>query len=109
MALLAETRRRHELPDNHLTSFGDVGLLTGLILAHFKATDERVPLNTLWTRTDTRNADGNRLKLGNFDENGLNCDNWNWDDNRNDNLRLSRIADEHETADDEAGTYGSYA
>lgn len=32
------------------------------------------------------NADGNRLNLGNFDENGLNCDNWNWDDNHNDNL-----------------------
>ncbi len=32
-------------------------------------------------------ADGNRLNLGNFDEHGLNCDNnWNWDDNRNDNL-----------------------
>ena len=34
----------------------------------------------------TLNADGNRLNLGNFDENGLNCDNYNWDDNRNDNL-----------------------
>lgn len=34
----------------------------------------------------TLNADGNRLNLGDFDENGLNCDNYNWDDNRNDNL-----------------------
>jgi hypothetical protein len=34
----------------------------------------------------TRNADGNRLNLGNFDESGLNCnDNW-WDENRNRNL-----------------------
>lgn len=33
------------------------------------------------------NSDGNRLNLGNFDENGLNCDNWNWNgDNRNSNL-----------------------
>lgn len=28
---------------------------------------------------------GNRLNL-NFSEDGLNCDNWNWDDNRNSNL-----------------------
>ncbi len=31
------------------------------------------------------NVDGNRVYLGNFDENGLNC-NWDWDDNRNDNI-----------------------
>lgn len=30
-------------------------------------------------------VDGNRLNVGNFDETGLNCDNWN-DDERNDNL-----------------------
>lgn len=34
---------------------------------------------------NSRNPDGNRLNLGNFDENGLNCNNW-WNDNRNDNL-----------------------
>ncbi len=34
----------------------------------------------------TRNSDGNRLNLGNFDEHGLNCnDNW-WDENRNSNM-----------------------
>jgi hypothetical protein len=32
------------------------------------------------------NSDGNRLNLGNFDANSLNCDNWNWDDNSNPNL-----------------------
>jgi len=32
------------------------------------------------------NADGNRLNLGNFDDTGLNCNNWNDDDNANDNL-----------------------
>ena len=32
------------------------------------------------------NADGNRLNLGDFDGNGLNCDNWNFDEKRNDNL-----------------------
>jgi hypothetical protein len=32
------------------------------------------------------NADGNRLNLGNFDDIGLDCNNWNFDDNANDNL-----------------------
>ena len=31
-------------------------------------------------------ASGNRLNLGDFDGNGLNCNNWNDDDNANDNL-----------------------
>jgi hypothetical protein len=31
-------------------------------------------------------VDGNRLNLGDFDSNGLNCDNWNQDDDRNSNL-----------------------
>jgi len=34
----------------------------------------------------SRIRDGNRLNLGNFDRDGLNCDNWNWDDDGNDNL-----------------------
>ena len=34
----------------------------------------------------SRNADGNRLNLGDFDDTGLNCNNWNDDDNANDNL-----------------------
>ena len=33
------------------------------------------------------NSDGNRLKL-NWNEGRLNCDNWNWDDNRNSNLAV---------------------
>jgi len=33
------------------------------------------------------NADGNRLNLGDFDADGLNCNNWNWnDDKRNPNI-----------------------
>ena len=32
------------------------------------------------------NAAGNRLNLANFDGTGLNCNNWNFDDNANDNL-----------------------
>jgi len=33
----------------------------------------------------TLNADGNRLYAGDFDETGLNCDNW-WNDNSNANI-----------------------
>lgn len=33
-------------------------------------------------------SDGNRVNLGNFDEDGLNVNN-NWDDNRNSNIGLS--------------------
>lgn len=32
------------------------------------------------------NADGNRLNLGNFDDAGLNCGYWYFDDNANDNV-----------------------
>ena len=31
-------------------------------------------------------SDGNRLNVGNFDETGLSCDYWDWDDERFDNL-----------------------
>ena len=44
-----------------------------------------IPLNGLWTRTDTRFADGNRLNL-NWNEGRLNCDTYNWDENRNGNI-----------------------
>lgn len=33
------------------------------------------------------NEDGNRLNL-NWNEDSLNCDNWNWDDNRNPNIAV---------------------
>ena len=33
-------------------------------------------------------SDGNRVNVGNFDQNGFNVNN-NWDDNRNDNLGLA--------------------
>lgn len=51
--LLGEIRQRMELPAHHLTNFGKVALDAGLILAHFKRTGERVPLDCYWTRTDT--------------------------------------------------------
>ncbi len=81
MKLLADLRQRNDLPATHLTSFGSAALLAGLVLAHFKITGERVPLDRYWVRTDTRRADGIRLGLGDFDESGLCCYSY-WGDYR---------------------------
>lgn len=61
---LEDFRNRLELPAHHCSNFGNVTLLSGLILAHYKATVEQVPLNGLWTRTDSCTSDGDRLRLG---------------------------------------------
>lgn len=76
--LLSELRQRLVFPEHHLSNFGEASLVAGLILAHFKATGERLPLEGQCTRTDTCRAVGNRLVLGSFDENGLHCDSWDW-------------------------------
>jgi len=68
-----------ELPAHHMNGFGQVGMVAGLILAHFKATGERIPLNGYWVRTDTCRADGSRLYLGKFDDAGLHCSGWDYD------------------------------
>lgn len=81
-ALLSGLRRKFNLPETHLVSFGNVALLAGLILAHYKATEERVPLERCWARTDTCDLDGDRLYLGVFDEYGLDCGYWCWDGGR---------------------------
>lgn len=80
MALLANLRREFCLSETHLASFGSPALLAALILAYFKATGERVPLDCLWARTDICYSDGLRLTLGHFDEDGLHCASWSWDD-----------------------------
>jgi hypothetical protein len=80
---LAELRKEYGLPEHHCTSFGSAALVSGLILAHFKRTGERTPLNADWVRTDTLDSDGNRLELGDFDESGLYCDD-SWGGHRND-------------------------
>ncbi len=74
--LLADLRTRLELPAHHMSGFGQVGLVAGLILAHFKATGERIPLNEYWVRTDTCEAEGGRLSLGKFGGTGLRCRCW---------------------------------
>ena len=84
--LLSNLRQRLELPKQHLTGFGEASLVAGLIMAHFKATDERVPLESLWTRIDSCIIVGDRLNLGRFAGGGLNCDRWSWDDLRYDDL-----------------------
>ncbi|MBI5230118.1 MAG: hypothetical protein HY981_02350 [Candidatus Magasanikbacteria bacterium] len=84
--LLAGIRTQTKLPTHHLTELGKVALVSGLILTHYKATNERIPHNRLWIRTDTCRAGCFRLNLGNFDENGLNCNNWNSDETPNENL-----------------------
>ena len=86
MNLLADLRRKHDLPATHLASFGSAALLAGLVLAHFKITGERVPLDCYWTRTDTLHADGRRLNLGFFAAHGLRCARYDWDDDRRDGL-----------------------
>ncbi|MDD2758471.1 MAG: hypothetical protein PHD72_03830 [Patescibacteria group bacterium] len=85
MLALAELREKYGLPVSHCASFGSAALVSGLILAHFKRTGERAPLNTDWVRTDTRHSGGDRLGLGDFGETGLGCDG-DWDGSRDDNL-----------------------
>ncbi|MSU75589.1 MAG: hypothetical protein EXS55_03690 [Candidatus Magasanikbacteria bacterium] len=82
LTLLGEIRTHLELPEHHLANLGKVALNAGLILAHYKATDERIPLNTRWIRTDTCSADGYRLRLGDFDGTGLAGDDWDSDGER---------------------------
>ena len=80
IAILAELRQRFGLPEHHLASFGSASLDSGLILAHFKRTGERTPLNGEWTRTDSLHSDGSRLCLGGFAADGLCCHDLDWDD-----------------------------
>lgn len=89
MAHLAELRAQTKLPSHHLASFGSSALLAGLILAHFKVTGERVPLDDYWVRTDTCSADGSRLSLHWF-EGSLRCGAWHWGGERR--ARLAAFA-----------------
>lgn len=84
--LLPKLRKRLELPEHHLSGFGEASLVAGLILAQFKATGERVPASRMYARTDTCLADGKRLDLGGFDEGGLCCDIWHQTGENPDNL-----------------------
>jgi hypothetical protein len=74
--ILADFRAKLALPAHHMSGFGDAGLVAGLILAHYKATEERIPLDESWVRTDTCGPDGDRLGLGGFSADGLVCGGW---------------------------------
>lgn len=82
LVLMATTRTQYGLPEHHLSNFGSVALLSGLVLAHHKLTRERVPLRGMWARTDTLRSFGARLSLGHFGEAGLRCVSRHWDDER---------------------------
>lgn len=86
LALLGEIRNRLGLPAHHLANFGKVALDAGLILAHYKATGERIPAGLKWIRTDACDADGDRLGLGDFGEAGLHCGGWSFGEDRCDYL-----------------------
>lgn len=81
LALLGEIRTRLELPAHHLVNLGSVAQGVGLILAHYKATKERVPLGDLWARTETCRVGGYRLSLR-WGDGRLYCDYWVWGDGR---------------------------
>jgi hypothetical protein len=76
MVLLAKLRNQLKLPKHHLTDFGSAAMVAGLILAHFKRTGERVPLNLDYVRTTARFSDGKLLNLGCFGESGLRGGYW---------------------------------
>ena len=80
ISILAELRQRFGLPEHHLASFGSASLDSGLILAHFKRTGERIPLKSEWARTDSLSSGGSRLRLGGFGGGGLHCNDWRWGD-----------------------------
>jgi hypothetical protein len=78
IAYLAFLNDRLQLPAHHMSGFGQVALVAGLILAHFRATGKRVPRNILYVRTDTCDADGRRLDL-HWDGAALRCGRWDDD------------------------------
>jgi hypothetical protein len=75
-AYRTELRQKNNLPENHCTSFGSIALQFALILAHFKRTGQRVPLECYYAASDTLRAGGGRLVDGDFDERALVCDDW---------------------------------
>lgn len=79
LKIMIDLQKELGLPENHLTSFGSISLLAGLILTHFKRTGERTPLERKWVRTDTFNSNISRMDLGSFDDSNLSCDYWTRD------------------------------
>jgi len=95
MQLLSALRQYLALSEHHLSSFGEISLVAGLILAHFKATGERVPVDALFARSDTCFAGGNLLHLGDFCGRGLDCDVWYWVDGQPGNIGVFALGVDH--------------
>ncbi len=74
--LRKELQQKYKLLAHHGTTFGSIALLFALILAHFKRTGERVPLQYLYAASDTFHVDGRRLFAGYFHGRGLRCYGW---------------------------------
>lgn len=70
---LFDVREEYNLPSSHLRDFGSAELLSGLILAEFRRSGDRVPFQLDRVRTDTADADDDLLCLGDFNEEGLYC------------------------------------
>ena len=79
--LLTELRTELQLPDHHLTNFGNISLLTALIFYHYKHTGECVPLDKYIIRTDTVGVGGVRVSLQ-WIGGGLDCGCWSLVDGR---------------------------
>jgi len=72
----AELKKRYELPGDHANYFGTIQVLFAIILAHFKRSGERVPLDLLYAASDAL-LGGYRLIAGDFySSDGLFCDLW---------------------------------
>ncbi|MFA5124447.1 MAG: hypothetical protein WC473_01285 [Patescibacteria group bacterium] len=77
----AELKKRYELPGDHATYFGSIQILFAIILAHFKRSGERVPLDLLYAASGTLFV-GGRLVAGVFSSTGgVGCDCWREDGN----------------------------
>lgn len=86
MKLLAASKKKYRLPDWCLNGFGSASYNTLLILEYFHRMGKRVPDNYYWIRSDTLHSDGDRLGFGGFDEDGLGCGDWRWDDDEGGDL-----------------------
>lgn len=89
--LLAGIRERYGLPIHHLVNFGQAQMVAGLLLAHYLATDERLPMIGHYVRTDTVISGGLQLSLGNFGAGGLDCVYWDGFDESFDRLHFLAI------------------
>jgi hypothetical protein len=88
-ALIAAFKAEAGLPGRYHVSFGSVGHVGGLVLAHFNAYHED-PFGGRLVRTDTCKTGGFRLQLSWFTD-SLNCGQWYSDSNREPDLDVFAV------------------